>query len=59
MFAIRFKNPYRNDEPPLPEDEIVEEEKKQIKFHLKDSETHILLEVKAFDNAKFPASKGI
>ena len=57
MLTVRFKNPYRNDEPPLSDDEI--EEKNKKKFEFKDDKTNVLLEVKEFDNAKFLAPKGI
>ena len=57
MLTVRFKNPYRNDEPPLSDDEI--EEKNPKKFEFKDDAMNVLLEVKEFDNAKFLAPKGI
>jgi len=57
MFTVRFKNPYRSDEPPISDDEI--EEKNQKKFEFKDKEMNVLLEVKEFDSAKYLAPKGI
>jgi hypothetical protein len=59
MFNIRFKNPYRNNEPPLSDDEFEEKEKYKQKFQFKDTNNSVLLEVRAFDIAKLLAPKGI
>lgn len=58
MFNIRFKNPYRNDEPPLSDDDVEEKEKYKQKFQFRDSNENILFEIKAFDIAKLLAPKG-
>jgi hypothetical protein len=58
MFNIRFKNPYRNDEPPLSDDELGEKEKHKQKFLYKDANDNIVLEIKAFDMTKLLAPKG-
>ncbi len=58
MFNVRFKNPYRNDEPPLSDQEIKEKEKNKIKFQFLDSNGNTLLEIRAFDNSKLLAAKG-
>jgi hypothetical protein len=55
---VRFKNPYRNDEPPLSDQEIKEKEKNKIKFQFLDSNGNTLLEIRAFDNSKLLAAKG-
>ncbi len=59
LFNIRFKNPYRNDEPPLSDQEMEEKEKNKIKLRFRDSYKNTVLEIKAFDNSKLLAPKGM
>lgn len=57
LFNVRFKNPYKNDEPPLSDQEI--KEKNKTKFQFLDSNENTLLEIKSFDNSKLLAAKGM
>lgn len=62
MINLRFKNPYRNDEPPVSENEDEDMEAmnniKRPKFTFKNLSEDVLLTVYEFDQLKILAPKG-